>query len=550
MRFVAGLLASALVLTPVSACGTQQVPPAAARPRLVVVIAVDQMRADFLTRFPQMYHGGLARFIRDGAMYTNAHQDHSGTETSPGHATLGTGAFPSRHGIIANEWFERKEGKTIYSVDDTDTRMVGGSAATGRSPKRLMVDALGDWLKRSSRNSKVFSVALKDRGAILMGGKQPDGVFWYDDAGRYVTSTYYAKALPAWVDSFNLSQPAAKYLATGWSRLLPADAYSASTADSVPEEYDGVRVTFPHLLDDATTRGRPLLEIKWTPFADEITLQFARELATREKLGLDDTPDLLWISCSSGDYVGHRYGPFSQEAQDYYLRLDGYLADFFAFLDQAVGRERYTIALSGDHGALPLVEDLARRGEPAERVMDAEVNRVFSVAQAEVAQQLNLKGTLLAGYAEGWLLHYSEARSKRITPVALEGALADRFRQIPFVADVFTATEMRTGGGRGREYFDTFRHSYYEGRSADLILRYKEWFYVPAFSRFGTSHGSPYSYDTHVPLVIAGMGAVAGQHAERVATVDLAATLAKILGITPTGPIDGKVLTNGLAAGR
>jgi len=253
MRYFAGLLATALMVTPPASA--PQVP---ARPRLVVVIVVDQMRADFLTRFPQLYRGGLARFISQGAVFTEAHHSHSGTETSPGHATIATGSFPSRHGIVANEWFERSENKTVYSVDDPATRLVGGQPGGGRSPKRLETEALGDWLKRGSRDSRVFSVGAKDRAAILMGGKRPDGVYWYDDAGRFVTSSYYRRELPAWADSFNLARPADKYLAGAWSRVLPADAYSASTADSVPEEYDGVHVTFPHPLDDGTARSRPL----------------------------------------------------------------------------------------------------------------------------------------------------------------------------------------------------------------------------------------------------------------------------------------------------
>ncbi|MSR06384.1 MAG: alkaline phosphatase family protein [Gemmatimonadetes bacterium] len=538
MRALAVLLTGTFLV----AAPTAQAP---VRPRLVVVVAVDQMRADFLTRFPELYHGGLARLIKEGAVFTDAHHNHAGTETAPGHATLSTGSFPSRSGIIANDWFERAEGRTIYSVDDEKTQAVGGARAVGKSPRRLKTNALGDWLKRASPRSKVFSVAVKDRAAVLMGGQKPDGAFWYDDNGNYVTSTYYARNVPAWVDSFNLTRPMEKYFATGWTRLLAADAYSASSADSVPEEFDGVHVTFPHLLTSVATNGKSNTEIKYTPFADEVTLRFAAELARREHMGQDNTPDILWVSCSAADYVGHRYGPFSQEAEDYYLRLDGYLADFFAFLDQTVGRDRYTVVLSADHGAQPLPEELARHGEATRRVLTSEANPVFNQAQDEVAAQLGLSGPLLAGYAEGLLLHYSAAKAKGINEAALQGAVAARFRQISFVADAFTATEMETGSGSSREYYEQFRHSYFKGRSPDVLLRFKPMVYL-ASSRFGTSHGSAYDYDTHVPLVFAGFGVVGGQHGERVATADLAATLARLLGITPTGEIDGKVLTAAL----
>ena len=283
--------------------------PQAARPRLVVVLSVDQMRADYLDRFGSMFHGGLARLAREGTVFTEARHDHAGTETAPGHATLSTGRFPSHTGIVANNWYDRREGRSVYAVDDTGSAIPGLPPELGRSPKRLLTDALGEWLKRASPQSKVISVASKDRAAILMGGKRPDGAWWYNiTTGKYQTSAYYSSRYPAWVDSLNRANLAEQHLQAGWSLLLPDSAYGLSGPDSVPQENDGVHVTFPHRLDTAFTGSLATSynELLYTPFAEELVLAFARGAIVNEAMGTDTSPDILWVGLSSGDYVGHR----------------------------------------------------------------------------------------------------------------------------------------------------------------------------------------------------------------------------------------------------
>src|SRR4051812_35056132 len=241
----AAAAALALVL-PSAALAPQGTP----RPRLVVVVVVDQMRADYLDRFAPLFHGGFARFIHDGTVFTEARHDHSGTETSPGHATLSTGTFPSHSGIIANNWYDRTEARVVYSVDDSSVTIGGHPRELGRSPRRLLTDALGDWVKRASPRSKVISVAIKDRAAILMGGHHPDAAYWYYPSdGTFQSSSYYMKQNPAWVDSFNVARPANALLAQAWTLSRSPESYAGSGVDSVPEEADGIHVTFPHRVD-------------------------------------------------------------------------------------------------------------------------------------------------------------------------------------------------------------------------------------------------------------------------------------------------------------
>ncbi len=541
-RLRATLLPLAGLLVP-SVAATPQAP---ARPRLVVIVVVDQMRADYLDRFGSIFHGGLARLVREGTVFTEARHDHAGTETAPGHATIATGTYPSHSGMVANNWYDRSEARAVYAVDDSTAIISGRPRDAGRSPKRLLTDALGDWLKRASPQSHVLSVAIKDRAAILMGGHRPDAVYWYNSTnGQYQTSSYYANQSPAWLDSFNLARPANRHLKDGWTLLLTPDAYGASGPDSVPQEDEGNHVTFPHLLDTTFTGSlaASYAELPYTPFGDELTLDLARSAVMSEGLGADTIPDLLWVGCSAGDYVGHRYGPSSREIEDYYLRLDSYLGDFLAFLDQRVGRGRYAVALTGDHGVLPMPEELARSGVPAKRLLKSEASAAFQRAESDLSRDLGVSRPLFAGYLEGFLLRFSAAAAKGVMAAQLEQGVAARLRQIPFIADVFTADELVTGTGGGRDYFEQFQHSYYAGRSPDLLIRYQPYvLFTNSDSEHGTSHFTPYDYDTHVPLVFFGAGLAPGRRGERVKTVDIAPTLARLLAITPPVEVDGHAL--------
>lgn len=511
------------------------------RPRLVVVVVIDQMRYDYLVRFAGLYTGGLKRFLDQGADFTDAHHDHAITVTAAGHATLSTGAFPSHHGIVGNDWFDRAANGKVYATSDPNVRILGDPSGAGQSPRNILRTSLGDWLKAASPRSKVFSVALKDRSAIAMGGQHPDGAYWYDSAGKFVTSTYYLQtSYPAWVNEFNTSGRIDEHFAEGWKRLLSDDAYFLSREDRFEAEADGEHTTFPYVFDDGTpdARARYYREIWNTPFGDELAIDFAEQLVTSEKLGDDNDPDLLWLSCSTADVIGHRYGPLSQEAEDAYLRLDRKLGELFAVLDSRVGAGNYMIALSADHGVLPMPEELQRRGISAERVSAGALSSMLNDAVRGAAHSLGIEQDMVA-YAgwDGVYLNLSPAVTAHATASQIRQAVAERLRQLPIVLDAYTAEELEATEP-GREFLDAFRHSFVAARSADVMIRFKPNSLV-GIGAHGTTHGSPYEYDTHVPLVFAGYRVRAGAHPERVRTVDLATTLADFLKCPTPLDVDG-----------
>ncbi len=523
-----------LALLTLSAC---RPPPEG--PRLVVVIAVDQMRPDYFDRFDDRFTGGLARLLRDGAVFTNAHQDHALTETAPGYAAISTGAFPSRNGIVQNNWYDRSTHRTVYSFDDPAAPIVGIPDAPGRSPANMKTTALGDWLKRRSPPSRVFSVAIKDRAAIAMGGKRPDGVYWYHTAtGHFVTSVYYRSDYPDWVARFNAAEPAAGYNGTRWERLYPESTYVASREDDFAPEFDGRSTTFPHLIEAREDDGgwqrfydRIFLR---SPFADELTLAFARELVTNEQLGTDDRPDILAIGLSAADYIGHAYGPYSQEVEDFYLRLDLQLDSLFVFLDQTVGRANYVVALTADHGVMTMPEESARRGfggaRASRRALDSLVLR--AIATDTTAPTITMAGGVVMEFPPG---------TSEQAQVDARRAMATALRQSPAVLEAYTSDELVAGPDSSRPYFDAYRRSFYLGRSADVMIVPREDILITN-SPNGTSHGSPHPHDTHVPLVFAGPGIAPGRHTEPARTVDIAPTLAALLDVRPIGAIDGRVL--------
>lgn len=515
------------------------------RPRLAVVIVIDQMRYDYLTRFAGVFSGGFKRLLDQGMVFTNAQHDHALTETGVGHATISTGCYPSHHGIVSNQWWDRATRKSYYCVEDSAAGILDQPDSDGRSPARLLRPGLTDWLKRASPQSKVFSVAMKDRSAILMGAVGPNAAYWYSTkSGRFVTSIRYIPVYPQWADLFNNAQQIDKHYADGiWSKSQPEETYFLAREDSFPAEYDGIHVTFPH--NFAPSIGEPHTklyeEFCYTPFIDQLTLAFARNLASSERLGVDSIPDLLWISCSAADYVGHRYGPLSQEELDYYLRVDGYLDKFFTFLDSTVGTNQYAVALTSDHGVLPMPEELQRRGIPAGRINSDTLTAAIEGVGAAVASELGLKGNVIANCDEGIFLNYTEAEAKDISKSQLRDIVADKVRHLSSIADVYTADELEASGGNPRPYLDQYRKNYNPDRSPDLMLRYRE-FWIISNAPHGTSHGTCYSYDTHVPLIFWGAGIMAGRQGQKVATVDIAPTMAELLGVTPPTNIDGRSL--------
>ncbi len=522
------------------------------RPRLAVVLVVDQMRADYLERYADLYRGGLARLRREGAWFVEADVQHALTYTAPGHATVATGNHPAHHGVVANEWFDRAAGKAVYAADDPEVRPVltkePATPVPGRSPRQLERTTIGDWLKKQEPTARVFSVALKDRSAIMMGGQAPDRAYWYSqEVAGFGSSTWYADGAPppAWVAAFNATDPVYKRFAGGWTRVLDAAAYLRSGPDRVEAESDGVKTEFPHVYDDGTaaTRAAFAKQVLWTPFGDEMSLVFARTLVGEEQLGADDVPDVLMLSLSSADYIGHAYGPFSHEMQDYYLRLDGYLGEFLTYLDETVGEDRWVLALTADHGALPLPEEARLRGHPtARRVVAADYYpRVRAAVQTELTALKLPEASLLHVGEDGLWLDEEQASAGGLTPAQLRSAVAVAVRRLDFVADAYTADELTNPGDARRAFLVPYQRSYFAERSPDVQMRFKEWSLVDA-QPGGTSHGSPYRYDTHVPVLFCGAGVRPGVHAAAVGTVDVAPTMAGLLGVSVPEGVDGRSL--------
>jgi len=534
--------------------GTQAAPP-----RLTVVIVVDQMCSHHAVRFRDLFSGGLQRLLDGGAVFTNARHDHAKTHTSPGHATISTGLHPSRHGIVANSWYDRtRDFETTYSARDKNAPMVGRLDQPGASPRQMLRSALGDWLKGQSARSKVFSVALKDYAAVLMGGLTPDAAFWYDaENGTFCSSTYYMDAYPAWVDAFNDRRPADDYLDAVWTRSMPEIAYDRSRPDEFAAELDGEHTTFPYpVTATAKAQGENFYGfLRSTPFADELTLRFATAIIAGEGLGGDAAPDLLFVSCSAADFIGHEWGPYSQEVEDYYLKLDRYLETFLGMLDEAVGPDNYAVVLTSDHGVDPLPESLAGKFDGAERIERRRYNADVDGVVAKVALEFAIERPLIAHRSRGLVLDPLAAAESGVSLAILRGRIAEGIGELPYVQEVYTYDELSSGaasdaaGGKNQQYFWLVQNGFHEDRSPGIYVVFKEHRLMMGSSH-GTTHGSPHDYDRHVPLVFWGRGIGAGTVETDVSTVDIAPTLCDLLGIEIPGIIDGRSLAADLAVSK
>ncbi len=521
--------------------------------KLILVLVVDQMRADHITRFKGLYQHGFARLLKQGAVFTNAHHDHAYTVTAAGHATIGSGMFPTNNGIAGNEWFNRAEQRKTYCCEDKNAALLGypdKPARKGRSPKQLLTSTLGDWLKAASPASKVYGVSCKDRSAILTTGKNADGAYWYHGAdGNMVTSAYYAESYPQWVEAFNSARFVDAYFSTGWSQLKTDDsAYSLARPDACPVENDGINTTFPHKL--ALDSNKPDEDyydnLAASPFMDEIILKFARTLIENEAIGQDDATDLLVVACSAADYIGHDYGPMSQESMDHFLRLDQYLGEFFDYLDKRFSKDAYTVVLTSDHGVIPIPEEMAKKNVDAVRVSKKQIQ---SMLTATLAQNPVIKGIsepmIIGSVGPNIFLNYAAAARQNISRDQLNKILVQSFKMNPYIEDVFTKEELARDSTDARPYIDKYRKSHHQDRSGDLVLRFKESCLIRD-SAFGTTHGSPYEYDTHVPLIFMGKNVMAATFSENVRTVDIAPTLGEIVHAEPLQPVDGQSLLSSI----
>ena len=482
--------------------------PQQAQPKLVVAIVVDQFRYDYLTRFRADFTGGLKRLLEQGAIFTNAHYDAAPTVTSVGHSTFLSGAMPAKSGIISNIWWDSAEGKQVTSVSDEKTRLLGGDGA-GSSPARLLVTTIGDELKSSAKGGKVIGISLKDRSAILPAGKKADGAYWFDGrTGNFVSSTYYFAELPAWVRDFNATRPADRFAGLEWlGHKMPAGGGSLYNA------------------------------IDAAPFGDELLQALAIRALAAENLGTGPKTDLLAISYSSVDYVGHRDGPDSPEIHDMVKRVDLLIGALLDAAEARAGRGRVLVVFSADHGATPVPEENQKRGLPGGRIQWQTYR-----AAAEKALTEKFGAGKWISFSQDGVIYFNPdpIPGKKLIMAEVQNVAADTIRAQPHIARVYTKTQL-AAGLRGNDPVDMrVRNGFNPARSPD-IFTVTEPYYI--FNAAGTTHGSPYEYDTHVPVIFLGPPRIrAGSYAETIGVQDIAPTLANLLGIgAPSGNM-GRVL--------
>lgn len=540
-----GLLPIMLLLltTPV---GGAESPP---RPRLAVVIVVDQFRGDYLVRYgPYFGDDGFRRLMDGGAWFVNGEVTYGTSATGPGHATIATGCLPRAHGVVGNEWYNDAAGqKDIAAVYDPDTTLVGaadGKRRTGCSPRAMIGAGLGDALKLADRRSRVFSVAVKDRAAVFLGGHAADGAYWFDKAsGNAVTSTYYRSEMPGYLAAFNDSRPLDAYAGRRWEACLPEEAY-AGTYPLQAAWLPTLRVLgpqFPHVLPNPTKPDKQFYDLVFhTPYGNEVVLQAARQIVEHERLGADAAPDLLCVGLSANDYAGHVFGPQSAEVLDLAVRTDRELAAWFTWLDERIGRGNYVIALTADHGVSPAPHISRQLGLPVDYI---DLDHVVAVAIAQVAIEFpELHEIKPLGVNLPWVyLPSAFDRLDERNDGRVSRALVRELRRQPGLAAAFTEAEL---AGPAPSAEDRLRglawRSYHPGRSGQLYLQLSPGWFMRGGNLAG--HTAGFRSDRHVPLLFWGPGVLPGRHEVGGHLIDIAPTLSALLGIEPPGDAAGAVL--------
>jgi hypothetical protein len=518
-----------------------QARPAAAPPRLVVMIAVDQLVPEQLQRLDRRFTGGFRRLLDEGAVFWRATVDYACTETGPGHATFATGRWPSAHGIVGNLYHDRASGQVVYCVGDAEAGTVtsaGVESGQGVSPARLVGDALPDLLARRHPGSRTVTVAGKDRAAVLMGGRAPDAaLWWHAGRGGFASSSAYGEKLPEFASVWNAQW---RERARGWEWRCDA-AGDLAALGTAPDERAGEASrpgrTLPRTLpaDDAALP----LAVLYSPLLDFFTLELALLASDALELGKDEAVDCLGISLSACDILGHSFGPDSVEVTDLLLRVDRDLGRLFGALDEGVGKGRWIACLSSDHGVLDLPEALQQGGVGARRVKPAEVAALrASVAEAVRAAHPELDGLEL-GFAElGFAFDEAPVRAAGVEPAELRALLAAAAEETRWVADAYTLEELE--GADGDAWLTLYRRARHPGRGPDVALRPEPWLLFE-FAE-GTSHGSPYPYDRRVPLVFLGGRVAPQQRFDAASPTDAVPTLLALLGIDVPPGLDGRVL--------
>jgi predicted AlkP superfamily pyrophosphatase or phosphodiesterase len=519
------------------------------KPKLVVLISVDQMRGDYLTTFDKQMEAGLLKFHKEGKSFINTHHNHAVTTTAAGHATIGTGCFPSHNGIVNNHVYDRSLGYSRYAIDDSTVNYVGIDSCTLSkvSAKKLLKPSFGDILKEKSPDSKTYSIALKDRAAILMGGHNANRAFWFDASSTTMVSTdYYNENFPKWVKTYKASEVQKSAIASGWVLDDKFKTLATTNSDSLIQEKGSFKPWFPHSLasfDTSRIRENEIGSFMWnTPFGDEFVLGFGLEIIKNQDLGTDESCDVLSIGLSAADVIGHHFGPDSYEVLDYYNKLDYYLQEFMDSVNAKVGAENVIYVLTSDHGVAPMPEVLAARGIDAKRIEREQFTNDIDSIDFLLQSEFSLtESCILKSNYNGVEPHFTYLVENGVDSIAFVSSLQKHLTELSYIDETYSFYELE-GDDNSKKFMEKMKNSYSKDYGLFVKILGKE-NYLISMREHGTTHGTPYSYDTHVPLVFIGSGIDASQVSSKSATVDIAPTLLNLMGIESTHTFDGKVLT-------
>lgn len=542
---------SLILAAGVADAGSQTGPPV----RLILQITIDGLRADLINRYENGFGKGGFRLLREkGTYFTNAHYQHANTETIVGHTILATGTVPSQHGMVGNVWFDRDAGELAYNIEDFDHPIIATrknastgeqvdpaqkqSRTQGRSPAAILTPTFSDGLAAYyAGRSKIFGVSGKNRSAVSMAG-HAGKAFWYStNTGDFVTSTYYYDAYPDWVSSWNARRRAAGYAGKSWSLLRDTSTYLLAGQDDRPYEVDlkGYGRVFPHpfgQIDDPLFFTRILV----SPIGDQLTLDFCKALISHEQLGQDEIPDCLSISFSAVDAVNHFFGPSSLENEDVVLQLDRTLAELFAFTKKTVGLKHTLVVLSADHGMADMPEYMTELGYKAGRLDPDEI----AAAANKVGKRFGVNEIVRFFYRPYLYLNDDKIAAAKLDRIEVEHAIAEALTDLAGIA--LAVAGSRLSEQQINPLLEQVRNNHHNARSGDIYIIQEPYWFLFDKGPVKVMHGSPWRYDTHVPVVFMGPGIQPKTVHRRVHPVDVAPTIAALLGMTPPGSAQGSPL--------
>lgn len=535
---------------------------AGSKPKLILQITVDQLRGDLPTRYyDRLGEGGLKYLLDKGVVFNNAHHTHANTETIVGHVTLATGAQPSVHGMIGNIWFDRATGVTTYNIEDPNYTLLTEGAdvddsteidptqkaasSDGRSPASILTTTFSDELSSlTAGKAKVFGISVKDRGAVSMAGHSGKAFWFSKSTNEFVTSSYYYKKYPQWVVDWNAKKLPEQYSGTAWELMHPIDTYLFGDRDNQDWEFDldGYGRTFPHKF--STTDNKYFSTyLTVSPAGDELTVEFAKAAIEAEQIGSDDITDFLGVSFSATDYIGHFFGPSSLESEDNILRLDRTLANFFAFIDKKIGLDNTLIVLSADHGSPEAPGYLESMGIPTGYVSPDSWDKQPAIDR--IKSEFGVSGKLIEGYDHPYLYLSNEVISNsEIDLLALETAIVDELVHFPGVSTAVSSIALERGIMADTYLTRAMTNNYHAKRSGNVYLVFDPGWFINDLDGLSVTvvHGSPWPYDTFVPIIFAGHNLEPQTVSRKVHTVDVALTLANIVGAKPPSGASGAVL--------